>query len=151
MILALDENDTLGNGLRLPWPRDYDDMRWFRQHTLDKKVVMGATTFYSLGYVSLPQRDNYVLSTKLDQDNYPYVTMLRNPEEVLDLAEGKEVVIMGGKTLYTYFFPLADRIYFTRIKSTHVGDVYYTLDITNLEEVYTVEKDTASFYIYNKV
>lgn len=44
-IYAKDLNGVIGNGSKLPWPFNKDDMRFFQQNTLGKPVIVGRKTF----------------------------------------------------------------------------------------------------------
>ena len=61
LIWAMSENRVIGNNNRLPWHLPAD-MRWFRQNTLGKPIVMGRKTYESFGAKALPQRQNIILS-----------------------------------------------------------------------------------------
>lgn len=44
-IYAKDLNGLIGNGNKLPWPFNKEDMRFFQQNTLGKAVIVGRKTF----------------------------------------------------------------------------------------------------------
>ena len=49
MILAVDELGGIGYKNGLPWPKIKEDLEWFKQLTEENVVVMGSTTWKSLG------------------------------------------------------------------------------------------------------
>ena len=55
------KNRVIGIENRLPWKLPAD-MKWFRQHTLGKPIIMGRKTFESFGGKSLPDRLNIVIT-----------------------------------------------------------------------------------------
>ena len=64
LIVAVDENWGIGrnNDLLASVP---GDMKYFKEHTIDKVVVMGRKTLESMPKKrGLPQRLNYVLTTQ---------------------------------------------------------------------------------------
>ena len=62
LIAALDENFAIGRKGQLPWHLP-DDLRWFKQLTTGKNVLMGYNTAVSIGR-ALPDRVNLVLSRR---------------------------------------------------------------------------------------
>ena len=62
LIAALDENFAIGRKGQLPWHLP-DDLRWFKELTLGKYVLMGYNTAVAIGR-PLPDRTNLVLSRK---------------------------------------------------------------------------------------
>ena len=67
LIWAQDFEGGIGIGGKLPWHIS-EDLKNFKQLTLDTKIVMGRKTWESLPVKPLPQRKNIVLSTQ-KQDN----------------------------------------------------------------------------------
>ena len=64
-IWAHAKNGIIGKDNALPWSLP-NDMRFFKQQTLGKSVVMGRRTFESMGCRPLPHRTNYVLTQEED-------------------------------------------------------------------------------------
>ena len=52
---AQDRNGLIGKNGLLPW-RLPNDMRFFREHTMDRILVMGRKTYEGMGDLSLPYR-----------------------------------------------------------------------------------------------
>ena len=50
---AQDRNGLIGKNGLLPW-RLPNDMRFFREHTMDRILVMGRKTYEGMGDLSLP-------------------------------------------------------------------------------------------------
>ncbi len=65
LIVAASENNVIGKNNALPWHLP-DDLRYFRQITKDKTVIMGRKTYESIGK-PLPHRRNIVISTTQKQ------------------------------------------------------------------------------------
>src|SRR4051812_24201318 len=63
IIVAMDRNGLIGTDTGIPWhlPRD---LRWFKDCTMSKPVIMGRRTFQLIGK-PLPGRHNIVLSHDL--------------------------------------------------------------------------------------
>jgi dihydrofolate reductase len=62
-IVAVERNQGIGFEGQMPWPHLKGDMAWFRKMTTNQVVIMGSTTYDSLGK-SLPNRINVVISRK---------------------------------------------------------------------------------------
>jgi dihydrofolate reductase len=138
-ILAVDDRGGIGWKDSLPWPKNREDMGWFRERTINQIVVMGRKTWESLGsYAPLKGRLNVVVSSKplssfpgavgtLYGDNLG--TAIRSFEKGYD---DREVLVMGGGEIYTQLFPVCDKIYLTRIPGTHEADTFIdTKEILN--------------------
>ncbi|CAM3937817.1 dihydrofolate reductase [Alkalicoccus chagannorensis] len=122
MIAAMDENNVIGRDGTMPWHLPAD-LRFFKERTMDKKIVMGRKTFDSIGR-ALPGRHHMVLTNNRNW-SHENVTVLHEAEEVRREAEEEEVVICGGAVLYEKFLPYADRLYITRIHDTFKGDTFF--------------------------
>lgn len=125
IIVAIDENNLIGNGNDLPWYYP-EDLKYFKKVTLHKAVLMGYNTYLSivnrLGTV-LPKRANYVLT---EEEELPMGGIIvTNLEELIEAYKDQELFVIGGKMVYTNMLPLVDRLYITRIPGTHEGDVYF--------------------------
>lgn len=77
-IAAMSNNRVIGKDGRLPWGKNKEDMKFFKQMTTGGLLVMGNTTFKNVGI--LPERWTFVLTrdTKLprylvDHDLEPVV------------------------------------------------------------------------------
>lgn len=124
MILAMDQNNLIGNGNNLPWHYS-EDLKYFKEVTLNKAVLMGYNTYLSivnrLGK-PLPKRKNYVLTY---EENLPLGGIIvQDLERLFKEYENDELFIIGGKSVYEMLIDKVDRIYLTRINENHEGDVY---------------------------
>lgn len=120
IIAAVGKKLELGKDNKLIWPLK-EDLKYFKEMTTNKTVVMGEKTFYSIGK-ALPNRKNIVLS--FDKKDIPGVIVLNDYKKVFDLEE--EVFIIGGASIYKLFLPLADTLYLTEIdKEEKKADCYF--------------------------
>ncbi|EJW15714.1 dihydrofolate reductase [Paenibacillus alvei] len=119
MIWAMDEQRLIGKDNGMPWHLP-NDMKFFRENTKGKTVVMGRKTYESLNG-ALPKRRNLVLTRNSEwrTDDAEVITDI-NP--VLELAQNEEVMIIGGAQIYNLFMPHADKLLVTRISGTFEGD-----------------------------
>lgn len=117
LIFAQDMNGVIGQGNKMPWHSPHD-FRWFRTHTADRVVIMGKKTWDSLPKKPLPNRFNYVLSTK-PQDEVEGVVFKTSLESaILDSQchhPGIPIFVIGGKSVLEEAAKYADKAYVTYI------------------------------------
>lgn len=126
IVVAMDENGLIGANHALPW-RLPDDMKWFKQVTMGKPVLMGRKTYESIPikFRPLSGRHNIIL-TRDTAYMAPGCTIVHTITDGLQKAGAvEEIIIGGGAELYTQTLPLANRIYLTRIHHTFPGDTYF--------------------------
>ena len=125
MIAAMTKNRTIGFENDMPWHLP-DDLKFFKQNTLGKPVIMGRRTFESIGSRPLPNRPNFVVSRQAD---FPCegATLVASVEEALQQLDGsvEEAIIMGGGQLYKQMLPRADKLYLTLINADIDGDTLF--------------------------
>ncbi len=133
LIAAVGKNNELGldNHLIFNIP---GDLKFFRNTTLGKTVVMGRKTYESIGK-PLPKRINIVVSNSLKETDG--ITIINSFEEVLEkyLNSEEEVFIIGGESLYNYFINYAQNIYLTKVYANAVADKYFpSFDESNYDQ-----------------
>ena len=135
LIWAMTDERVIGINNSLPWKLPAD-MKWFRQHTLGKPIIMGRKTFESFGSKPLPQRLNIIVTKDADYqtDNALVSTSI---EQALTLAgDVEEVMIIGGSSLYQQTLPLAQRLYLTIVHADVQGDAWFPeFDLQQWREV----------------
>ncbi len=134
VIVAAAANDVIGEGSRLPW-RLPADLRHFKKTTMGKPVLMGRTTYESIGR-PLPGRFNIVLTTDRGFAASG-CTVVHSIEEALQAAAGhEELMVIGGASIYRQFLPMADRLYLTRVHHEFAGDTRFPeMDHTRWREL----------------
>ncbi|MDR1720096.1 MAG: dihydrofolate reductase [Dysgonamonadaceae bacterium] len=114
IIVAAGENNEIGRANGLLWHLPAD-MKRFRQLTTGHVIVMGRKTYDSLPKGALPHRTNVVISRNSNL-RLPQCTVLNSLQAALTaFADEQEIFIIGGAEIYRQSFPLADRIYLTRV------------------------------------
>lgn len=123
LIAALARNRVLGRHNRLPW-RLPADLRFFKQTTMGKPLVMGRRTWESIGR-PLPGRSMIVLSHD-PAYRADGITVVGSLEAALVLAgTAAEIMVIGGAVLFEQTLPLAQRLYLTQIEAEIPGDVWF--------------------------
>jgi dihydrofolate reductase len=131
IIAAMDRRGLIGDGTGLPWHLPAD-LRRFRKCTWGKPIIMGRTTFQTIG-TPLPGRLNIVLSHN-PLYSPPGCRVARAFHEALAIAEdhltqtgGDEVMIIGGAGVYAEASHRCDRLYLTLVEGSFSGTTYFPL------------------------
>ncbi len=136
-IVAVDEKWGIGknNDLLFHLP---EDMRYFREKTTGKIVVMGSNTLKSFpGGKPLKNRTNVVLWPDGDtRDDCIVVKSLKELFETLSRFDTDDVFIIGGAMFYKTMLPYCDTAYITKVRADGQAQVFFenldTLDNWNL-------------------
>ena len=132
-IVAVDNNYAIGknNDLLYSLPTD---MKYFRQTTLNKVVVMGLNTLLSFpNQKPLKNRTNIVLSGSNKDfkcENATVVYDLNSLFEELKKYDTDEVFVIGGASVYNLMMPYCKYAYITKINAEKPADVF----INNIEK-----------------
>jgi dihydrofolate reductase len=125
IIVAYDRNQVIGYKNDLPWKLP-NDLKYFKTKTLGKTVIMGRKTYESMGG-PLKQRENIILTSK--HDYYPEgVIVVHSFDEIskwIKNHEGTEIFMIGGRSLFEFALPFAERLYITKIEQAFLGDTYF--------------------------
>jgi dihydrofolate reductase len=157
LIWAMDENRVIGIKNRLPWKLSAD-MKWFREKTMGKPIVMGRKTFESFGAKPLPGRQNIVITRSADF-SAEGVDVVHSIDEALHAAaDADEIMIIGGASFYEQMLDRADRLYVTLVHANVEGDAWFPeVDFSQWREVYREDHGTDeknqypfSFLVYEK-
>lgn len=114
-IVAIAKNFAIGKDGKLPWHYT-EDLKFFKRTTTGKAVVMGWTTWKSIGK-PLPNRLNIVLSRSGQIDDQPDVKLFRSRDDLLAFTKTLEtdVFIVGGSRTYETFADVIEKWYVTEI------------------------------------
>lgn len=136
IIAAIGSNRELGKDNKLLWhiPEDFDR---FKKITSGHPVIMGRTTFESIGKPLLGRTNIIVTHDK----NYKAVGCLiaHSLEEAIEIAKGKpafvpiksglrrgkKVFIIGGGQIYEQAIKYADKLYLTIVKGNYIADTFF--------------------------
>lgn len=130
LIAAVARNRAIGRENQLLWHLP-EDMRYFRETTRGKTVIMGRKTWESLpaAFRPLPGRQNIVVSRNAAYAA-PGAILAGSLDEALRAAqdgesEDPEVFVIGGAELYRQALPRADRLYLTEVADDCPGDAFF--------------------------
>lgn len=129
-IAAMAKNRVIGKNNQLPWHIP-EDLKFFRESTKQKIIIMGRKTFESLPK-PLPNRLHIVITRQSDyKTNFCDVQVVNSLDAALELAQAlipkwpEEVFIVGGAEIYKQSLPRLDRIYLSVIDQSFEGDAYF--------------------------
>ena len=124
MIAAMTEDRVIGIKNTLPWKLP-NDMKWFRQNTMGKPIIMGRKTFESFGAKALPGRTNIIISRDENYQAKDSVVVHSIDEALKAAGDAEEVMIIGGASFYEQMLPRADRLYLTLVEADIEGDAWF--------------------------
>ncbi|WP_461812311.1 dihydrofolate reductase [Faecalimonas sp.] len=133
LIVAVDNNWAIGCGNRLLVSIPAD-MKFFRETTMGKVVVMGRKTLESFpGGQPLKNRTNIVITR---DKNYKVkdaivVTSVEEALEELKKYDQEEIYVIGGESIYRQFLSYCKTAYITKVDHTYEADTYFP----NLDEM----------------
>lgn len=130
IIVAVAESNAIGNENKL-LAYISDDLKRFKEITKGHTVVMGRNTWFSLSNRPLPNRTNIVITNNPNETLEGAVTVFSIDEAIEKCPDNHESFIMGGAMVYKQFFPIADKLYLTKIHKEFIADTFFpeiTLD-----------------------
>lgn len=126
-IVAVDINWGIGCGGNL-LQMIPEDMKFFKQMTLGKVVIMGRQTFESLpGKAPLKNRINIVLSKSMVSSDSGIIICrsLKKLFHQIEKYNTEDVFIIGGESIYTQFLPYCEEAYVTSIQNAYSADKHF--------------------------
>ena len=132
-ILSADKNWGIGcnNRLLVSIP---SDMKFFRQTTTGKVVVMGRKTLESFpNGMPLKNRTNIVLTGNEDYQVKDAV-IVHSQDELMDELKKynpDDIYVIGGESIYRMMLPYCDTVYVTKIDRAFQADTFFP----NLDEM----------------
>ena len=133
LIVAVDKNWAIGkdNKLLVSIPQD---MKFFRETTMGKVVVMGRKTLESFpGGQPLKKRTNIVITR---DKNYSVkdAIVVHSVEEALEELKNynsEDIYVIGGDSIYRQMLPYCDVAHVTKINHAYEADTFFP----NLDEM----------------
>ena len=144
IIAAIVKNNELGMNNKLIWHLS-NDLKFFKQQTMGKYIVMGMNTFKSLPKL-LPGRIHLVL-THQNIDLGEEVKVFNSYDEIIKyIYQIKEdVFIIGGEQIYRLFIDEADKLILTEIDAEEKNaDAYFPQFNRNLYDVTLIDEQEDS-------
>lgn len=158
LICAVDEQFGIGKNRDLLF-KIPEDMKYFRNTTKNKIIVMGRTTFESLpNKKPLKDRTNVVLTNNKNfKIDGAYVFNSIN-EVLVRFQDSENVFIIGGEQIYKQFLPHCEKAFITKVFNNYNADTFMVnLDKLNEWEIISessfkvYNENKYKFYIYQRV
>lgn len=127
LIAAVDKNWAIGkdNGLLVSIPAD---MKFFRETTTGKVVVMGRKTLESFpNGLPLKNRINIVLTTdhSYQVKDAVIVHSKEELEEELQKYNSEDIYVIGGESVYRLLLDECDTAHITKIDYAYEADAFF--------------------------
>ena len=142
LCVAVAKNNIIGRDNKLLWHIS-EDLKRFKQITMNKTMIMGRKTFESLPGI-LPGRKHVVLTRdknfKVDSEN---VVIVHTLEEIINNYSNteEEAFVIGGGQLYKSTIEHCKKIYLTNINKDFEGDTYFpAINYNDWDIVYSSEE-----------
>jgi dihydrofolate reductase len=159
-IFAVDADGGIGKDGTLPWPKDTEDLRWFKTSTLGDIVVMGKNTWMDpMMPKPLPGRLNAVVANSdlhACDAAHLVIPALDLDASICKLAQynpNKTIWIIGGAKLLNSTAHLIQGIHLTRFDDRYDCDV--KIDINEYLNGFTMVRGTPGnrkvFEVYEKL
>lgn len=123
LIVACDPKGGIGLNNKLPWDRIEGDLPRFKQLTSGKSILMGRNTWESLPVKPLPNRKNFVISSKPISD----AIVVKTIEEVKE-----DVWLIGGARAIELCWPKVKEIHLSVTNQTYTCDTF--IDLSKVEK-----------------
>jgi len=147
-IMAVDDNGGVSRNGSMPWPKNYKDLKWFKNHTLNNVVIMGKLTWID-PFMPTPLKNRVnVLVTNQDKEKFPgaddYISgdLISNIKILSQKYENLDKFIIGGPSTLYQLFDLVEEFYLTRIYGNYNCD--NSLELNTIENEMTLEKKIQS-------
>lgn len=125
MICAVDEKWGIGRDgdllIRIP-----EDMKYFRDKTMGKTIIMGRKTLESLPHGKpLAGRNNIVLTSN-KKFHCEGAIIVHDETEMRGAIQslGEPCLLIGGASIYNSFYSLCEEIYITKIHADLGADTF---------------------------
>ena len=156
LIAAADKNWGIGykNKLLVSIP---SDMKFFRETTTGKVIVMGRKTLESFpNGMPLKNRTNIVLTSNKDYrvKDAIIVHTLEELHKELEKYNSDDIYVIGGESVYRQLLPYCDTAYITKIDHAFQADTFFP-DLDEMEnwEMTQVSEEQTCFdleYMFTK-
>lgn len=153
LIVAIGQNNLIGKDNDLPWHYS-EDLKYFKNVTKGKTVIMGENTFYSIvNRLSHPLPNRKSIVATLNKDfSYPNVEVVNDFIKFLKEDESEEeMFIIGGKQIYALALDYVDRMYITHVNCPYEGNVFFpAIDYSKFNKISSTISGDLEFAVYER-
>lgn len=151
LIAALDPKNGIGINGTLPW-HIKDDLKLFKERTLNHTIVMGRKTFESIGK-PLPKRVNLVVSRNDTYQSVEGVEVINNFNDFLVKNKNTDeaIYVIGGAEIYKQALPFAHQLALSYVKQEYPCDTFFPeFDIRMYNEIEKLDFNEFTFLLLEK-
>ena len=119
--MAVDDEGGISKNGSMPWPKNTEDLKQFKELTIDGVVIMGKLTWIDPKMPTpLKDRINVLVTSKSHTlypgaDEYISENLINNIKKISLKYEKKTKWVIGGTNLINQIFNLIDVFHLTRI------------------------------------
>ena len=150
-ILAHDSKYGIGKDGDLPWPKNSEDLKWFKESTSGSTVVMGRSTWESLPFKPLPNRHNVVVSSKMKvQHGVEIIRPDIYKSRMNVMSQHEDLWIIGGAQLLESSLDIIDELWLNNVGGEYDCDVF--LPYRKIESIFKVDQiEIRTFGVVSKL
>jgi len=136
-IMAVDDEGGISKNGSMPWPKNTEDLKRFKESTINNVVIMGRLTWVDPNMPTPLKNRINVLVTSQSESLYPgadkYISsdIINNIKKTVFEYNKKNIWIIGGSNLIDQLFNLIDVFHLTRIKGKFNCDKKLDIDRIN--------------------
>ncbi len=128
LILARSANNGIGFQNKLPWHLP-QDLKLFKEITMNTTMVMGRKTWDSLPKQPLPHRQHIILTRdKSWHFDHAQVSVIHDVHDIIQ--RNGAFMVIGGAEIFNIFYPFAHKIYLSQIHQDFPSDSFFSFDLT---------------------
>lgn len=152
IVVALSKNLGIGKNNKLPW-NIKEDLKHFKELTVNNIVVMGRKTYFSLPEKNrpLPNRINIIITNNPNDYKNTENIIFTNLENFYKCIQNvkKKIFIIGGQEIYKLFINETTKMHLTYIDKNYDCDVKFpsfkNFEIKNYSENYYSENENCNY------
>ena len=158
-ILAVDDKGGVSKNGSMPWPKNKNDIKWFKENTINQVVIMGRNTWEDQKMPTpLKERINILITSKKPEkykgaDHYINDSLIKKIFKLKEQYHNKTLWIIGGPNIINQTLSIIEEFYLTRIYGDFVCDKKLDLNSieNNMKKVKHIKSDnTCHFEIWSK-
>ena len=125
-ILAHDSQWGIGKDGDLPWPKNSEDLKWFKECTTGCTVMMGRNTWESLPFKPLPNRINAIVTSQNIEGSLGCVVAdMKSMLKILpQMKAQKDIWVIGGAQLVESMLYYIDEIWLNDVGGDYNCDTF---------------------------
>ncbi len=129
LIVAVNNKNTIGKDNKIPW-YSQEDLKYFKDKTLNSTVIMGRKTFESLKKPLINRENIVITSSFIENEN---IKQFKDIKTALKNCNNENIFFIGGSKIYNECIDYCDKLYITKINNDILGDVFFNVNINSFK------------------